>query len=105
MSASDDLASLPPDVVETAHVDDNGEVWWRLEHTERAINALADAGLVILGLDLREYDDGGHFLEVAWSAFQPTGSDDVECGRAAALAALARPNRTGNAVLVTWQSA
>jgi hypothetical protein len=103
--ARDALALLPADVAESAHVDASGEMWWFSEDAERAVNALADAGLVILGLDLRDYDDEGRFFEVAWSAFQPTGSDDVEEGRAAALAALSRPDRTGNAVLVTWQPA
>jgi hypothetical protein len=105
VSAADDLASLPPDLAESANVDDNGEVWWRSDAAERAVNALADAGRVILGLDLREYDNDGRFFETAWSAFEPTGSNDVERGRSAALAALARPDRTGNAVLITWQPA
>lgn len=102
VSADDDLAKLPVEVAEAAHVDPNGEVWWQADDAEQAVNALADAGLIILGLDLRDYEDDGRFFEVAWSSFEPTGSDDVERAREAALAALARPDRTGNAVLITW---
>lgn len=105
MSATDDLAALPSEVAQAAHVDDNGEVWWRAEDAERAVNALADAGLIVLGLDLREYDGDGRFSEIAWSDYRPTGSDDVERGRTAALTALSRADRTGNAVLITWQPA
>lgn len=105
MSADDDLRLLPPGVASAATVDANGEVWWRSADADTAVNALADAGLVILGLDLREYDDDGRFYETAWSAYQPTGSGDVEAARWAALTALARPERTGNAVLITWQRA
>src|SRR4051812_26236185 len=85
---ADDLASLPDNVAGAAHVDDNGEVWWPSDEAERAVHALANAGHVILGLDLREYDAEGRFYEIAWSTFQPTGDDDVERSRAAALAAL-----------------
>jgi hypothetical protein len=55
MSAADDLRLLPHGVARTATVDANGEVWWRSGDAETAVNGLADAGLVILGLDLREY--------------------------------------------------
>jgi hypothetical protein len=105
VSTTDDLALLPPDVAGSARVDDNGEVWWHSADAERAVNALANAGLVILGLDLREYDAEGRFFETAWSALEPTDANDVELGRSAALAALARPDRFGNAVLITWRPA
>jgi hypothetical protein len=102
VSAAEDLVKLPADVAESAHVDTNGEVWWQGQDAERAVDALADAGLVILGLDLRDYGGDSRFFETAWSSYGPTGSDDVERARVAALAALARPDRTGNAVLITW---
>jgi hypothetical protein len=105
MSAADDLRLLPPGIASVATVDANGEVWWRSGDAEAAVGALADVGLLILGLDLREYDDGGQFYEIAWSEYEPTGSGDVEQARRAALVALARPDRTGNAVLITWQGA
>ncbi len=44
------LAALPRDVAGSAHVDAIGEVWWHSQGAERAVNALADAGHVILGL-------------------------------------------------------
>ncbi len=103
MSTVDDLASLPHEVAAAANVDANGEVWWHAQNAERAINALADTGLVVLGLDLREYDDQGNFFETAWSDYRPSGNNDVEEARTAALAALRRPDRSGNAVLITWQ--
>jgi hypothetical protein len=71
---------------------------------EAAVGALADAGL-ILGLDLREYDDDGKFYEIAWGEYERTGRGDVEQALRAALVALARPDRTGDAVLITWQGA
>jgi hypothetical protein len=95
---------LPPYVADAASLDGNGAVWWCSKDAERAVNALAGAGLVILGLDLREYDDG-LFIEAAWSVFEPTGTSDVEAGRSAALPALARPDCFGNAVLITWPHA
>ncbi|MCW2703295.1 MAG: hypothetical protein JWQ37_1290 [Blastococcus sp.] len=51
MPAVDALAALPHDVAESAHVDANGEVWWHSQDAERAVNALADAGHVILGVE------------------------------------------------------
>jgi hypothetical protein len=97
-----DLDRLPQAVASAATVEPNGEVWWRVADAEAAVNALADAGLVILGLDMREYDEDGQFYEWAWSIYNPTGADDVEAARRSALEALRRPDRTGNAVLITW---
>lgn len=63
------------------------------------VNAMADHGLVVLGLALRSDDDGvtlpGLSTEIAWSAYQhdrATDTDPVEGGRTNALLALARPN-------------
>jgi hypothetical protein len=47
--AVDDLAALSHDVADSAHVDAIGEVWWHSQDAERAVNAIADAGHVILG--------------------------------------------------------
>lgn len=47
----------------------NGEVSWPIGEAELAINALADAGVVILGLDVRHVDKDGRTQEVAWSSF------------------------------------
>ncbi len=59
-----------------------------------AVNAIADSGQVILGLDIREYDEAGKsFVEYAWSdagdILDAVGA--VEIGRSHALAALNRP--------------
>jgi hypothetical protein len=81
------------EVAQAATVDENGEVWWQASDAEAAVNALANAGLVILGLDLRDYDDSGAFVEIAWSDYRPTGTNDVEAAPLAALQALARRRR------------
>jgi len=96
---------LPALVRSAANVQDNGEVVWPLDHAAEAINALADAGQVVLGLDVRDYDGTGRFIEVAWSSFDPDGLDDVERGRGHALAALQRPGMPGSSILITWQAA
>jgi hypothetical protein len=110
MSAQD-LSVLPADIRESAHVLANGEIEWRLADVPQAINALAAAGCVILGLDLRSYPDG-KTMEVPWSSFEPVASMDidanVEAGRQAALDALARDNFAENAIYAecvraTWQ--
>ena len=95
---------LPDEVVAAATVDSNGEVRWPVDQAPAAISALADAGQVILGLDVRAYEEDGRFIEVAWSSFEPDGYDDIEHGRDAALVALQRPDPPGESILVTWRS-
>jgi len=103
-----DISILPHSVQAKARVLDNGEVAWRLDEATDAINALADNGQIILGLDFREYfpDDG--YLEMPWSSYEPEGrSTDVEYGRQSALAELVRgigvhSLTTEHWVLVTW---
>ncbi|NQY58045.1 MAG: hypothetical protein HRT86_16465 [Ilumatobacteraceae bacterium] len=87
---------------------DGAEVMWRRADVADAIDALADAGKVVLGLDLRRVDADGRFIELAWSAFEPTGDDDCRTGRLAALSALERVDADGRVnefewVLVTWE--
>lgn len=84
---------------------DNGEVMWPAEQAEEAVVALADAGLIVLGLDVRDYSGDGGFVEVAWSSFDPSGEDDAARSRDAALEALRRSPLPGDWVLVTWQRA
>lgn len=72
---------------------------WPLHRATAAVNALADAGQRVIGLDVRLYDDGGGFFEVAWFVYD---GHSVEAARAAALAALERPDLPGDWVLVTW---
>jgi hypothetical protein len=103
VSEADDLSLLPAAVAAAAVVDANGEIWWPLSRAAEAIDALADVGRVVLGVDLRTYDDDGQFIEVAWSDFRPIGRDDVEHSRQFALASLARPDVKGNAALITWR--
>ncbi|MBT8192419.1 MAG: hypothetical protein HKO63_04660 [Acidimicrobiia bacterium] len=87
------------------------EVMWRVDAAGAAINAIAAAGNVILGLDLRGDDTPA--TEVPWSSYEPVPPivDNVEEGRLAALSALERPalrelvNEGYDWVLITWQTA
>jgi hypothetical protein len=84
---------LPQTIRDSARVESNGEVAWPITDARAAVDALAGAGCVILGLDLRRYDDG--IMEVPWSDFEPDGASheqEVQDGREAALSALRRPN-------------
>ena len=102
MPASD-LKSLPSEVRASARTLQNGEVCWPLSHVAEAINALAGAGRIVLGLDVRDYRDDDTFVEVAWSVFEPAGRvDDVEVAREQALSALLRPDLPGSSFVVTW---
>jgi hypothetical protein len=96
------LDLLPEALRRSARVESNGEVAWPLPDAGAAIDALADAGVVVLGLDLRRYSDDGLVMEVAWSVFEPASSSDpVQAGRRSALEALRRPDLPGDWVLVT----
>jgi hypothetical protein len=90
---ADDLAHLAAHVRIAARVCPNGEVEWPLVLAKAVVDNLAAAGQVILGLDLRDYDPDGHFIEVAWSAFEPERHSEhaqtVEFARVAAIRALA----------------
>ena len=87
---------------------DGAEVMWRRADVVDAIDALAEAGRVVLGLDLRRVEADGRLTELAWSAFEPTGDGDCSAGRLAALDALERVDADGRVnefewVLVTWE--
>ena len=108
MGSRDDLALLPEDVRAAAtRTPGSGEEFnWPLATAERAINALTDAGFVILGLDVRRYDEGT--FETAWSAFEPersaSAAANIENSRVAALDALGRDETPefGDWILITW---
>ena len=113
MAQLDDLARLPDDVRARARVYDNGEISWPIADASRAINSLADAGLVILGIDVRRHDDAGHTWETAWSDFSSTeryresmaaGTTPVEEARRHALQAVGRETTAefGDWILLTW---
>lgn len=101
-AAAVEMAALPASVQRAAHAVGHGETMWRIEAAANAINALARAGRVVLGLDVRDYAFDGSFIEVAWSSYEPTGDGDVEFARTAALAALEREALPGEWVLVAW---
>jgi hypothetical protein len=101
-----DLALLPDEVRRSAWIQPNGEVSWPFEEAAAAIEALAEASFVVLGLDVRRQNDQ-FTQETAWSAFEPACVDrraDVRAGREAALEALARADvrEYGDWILITW---
>jgi hypothetical protein len=116
MAQRDDLAVLPAGVRAAARIYDNGEISWPIAGAQEAIDSLADAGFLILGLDVRRHDDRGHTWETPWSDFSGTNdyrrSSDgdatalVEKSRLHALQALAREDTPefGDWILVTWRA-
>jgi len=107
MDRATELRSLSLEVQRTAQVNQNGEVEWPLRDARAAIDALAATGHLVLGLDLREYDDDGRFVELPWCV---TTVDSVVGARDEARAALDRFDRDSLgldpvrvSVLVTWR--
>ena len=112
-----ELTFLPDSLQNSAiWVASGHEVMWPFDDAEAAIEALAAARRVILGLDLRS--DGrdvpherltGLATEVPWSSFDPSASiTPVEDGRRAAIEAVQRPAIAElvadgySWVLITW---
>lgn len=95
----DDLAVLSDPLRTSARIDVNGEVSWHVREAPAVINELAEAGRVVLGLDMCDYDDGA-FVEIAWSDYNGADPDGAA---AAALEALTREGLPGDRVLITWQ--
>jgi hypothetical protein len=107
-----DLSLLPDDLRIAAILTDGGrEVMWPRGLAQQVVNALADRGAVVLGLDLRSDGEGftppGLDTEVPWSAFHPRSAPaDAEAARSEALAAISRLWEADldayQWVLVTW---
>ena len=98
---ADDLVALSDELRSRARVDSNGEVSWHVDDAPSTLRELAAAGRVVQGLDVRDYDETGSFVEIAWSVFE--GSDPIEAGDAA-MEALLRDRLPGDWVLITWTS-
>lgn len=64
-----DISALPLSVQANTEVQDNGEVVWRLDDAVDAINALADSGQIIIGLDFWKYYANGGLLEMPWTSY------------------------------------
>jgi hypothetical protein len=110
--AAQDLTQLSDRLRDAVRIDANTEVSWPLGLAAQAIDELAASGCVLLGLDLRDYDDDGNFVEVAWSAHLGGGSgrEEIETARVEALAGVRRAlveasNWNDPWVLVTWKAA
>lgn len=110
MNRQTDLASLPDRVQHAARLTNSGrEVMWHRTDAAAAVAALAAAGHVVLGLDVRRYDEHDTFIEAPWSAFEPLGdarSLDAARGRQVATDALIQLEAADldeyDWVLVTW---
>jgi hypothetical protein len=106
MNRSDDIEALSDAVRSAAIWLDNGEVMWPYEDAADAVNALADGGHVLLGVDARERRSADTH-EVPISSYMPSGEDDVEQGRQSAVAAVHRAEAvsgwTQPHLLLTWR--
>jgi hypothetical protein len=102
VSTEEDLALLPGEVGTAAKVLDVGEAEWPPRLARRAINALADAGLVLRGLDYQRYDVSGLVVESdPITLYEPDGRDDVERSRQRLLEGLACL-RAGDMPVIVW---
>lgn len=100
-----DLSRLSLPVREAAIVNPNGEVRWPAGIAFEVINELADAGSVVLGLDLWP-DEEGEITEAPLSLYLGGATDaDIEPARLHAFEALGRVPGWGwsnPSILVTW---
>ena len=101
-----DLSFLPPELNRRVRIDPNGETSWPRDQARSVIDALAGAGRLVLGLDMRRFDEQGRIMETAWSDFEPDREADhavnVAAARRAALDALPGGDDYGDWVLITW---
>jgi hypothetical protein len=101
-----DLAVLPDDVRRHAHVFANSEVAWPNDHAEAAVEAIAAAGRIVVGLDARTLHEDGTLMEVPISAWQERPGElrraAVERARQEALESLPLARSEGTHVLIDW---
>jgi hypothetical protein len=97
---ADDLGVLSEELRSRGRVEANGEVSWHVRDAAAVLSELAAAGRVVLGLDVRDYDEDGRFFEIAWSVYW--GAEPVEACESA-LHALGGDDVPGEWVLITWQ--
>ncbi|WFR84563.1 hypothetical protein [Arthrobacter sp. Y-9] len=95
---AEDLSFLPAALQAGVRPGTHGGVW-HLSQAPDVVAALAAAGRLILGLDIRDYAADGTFVETSWSSY--TGTDVGEA-RDRALEALRQPALPGEWVLITW---
>lgn len=97
--AADDLDVLTRDLRSRVRASPNGEVSWHVSDALRVLEQLADAGRVVHGLDIRDYDSQGRFIETAFSTY---AGDDPIAARDSALYALSQGDLPGEWVLIGW---
>lgn len=97
---ADDLGVLSDERQSRARRHANGEVSWHVRDAPSVLGELAQAGRIVLGIDVRDYDEDGSFLETAWSVYEGVAPNEA---RDAALQALARGGLPSNWVLITWR--
>lgn len=113
-----ELTALPDKVRDAAHIYDNGEVSWPNDDAEAAVNAIAEAGFLILGLDARRHFPDGGVQETPVSDYgialrytkeqglhnadEPRVEPTVEARREAALESLPFAFEEGDYVLITY---
>lgn len=108
-----DLSPLPVELQSQAIQTASGEVMWPRTSAAHAVEALANSGHLVLGLDLRSDGGGstppGLSTEVPWSDFRPDSNTleaQIEPAKEYALEALRRPDLAELAgygwVLITW---
>jgi hypothetical protein len=118
LQRDEQLRVLPDEVCRTARVYENGEVAWPNHHAEAAVNALADAGFLIQGLDARRHPADGGVQETPISDYgialiytekqglhnapEPKVEPTVEARRQVALADLPAAFDEGEYVLITY---
>jgi hypothetical protein len=100
------LTVLPEEVRRHAHVFPNREVAWPNDHAEAAIEAVAAAGKIVVGLDARTLYENGTMMEVPISAWHDREGESrtaaVERARREALDALPLARNEGTHVLIDW---
>ena len=84
----------------------NREVAWPNDHAEAAVEAIAAASRIVLGLDARTLYSDGKLMEIPISAWQEHEGEShqtaVERARREALDALPLARREGTHVLIDW---
>ncbi|MFJ4169722.1 hypothetical protein ACIPY3_09440 [Paenarthrobacter sp. NPDC089714] len=94
-----DLSFLHPDLQKGALRDPNGEVSWPAAQAPAVIEALTGSGRLVLGLDVRDYQSDGTFIEEPLWSYK---GSDVQEAHVRAITAIGHGDLPGEWVLITW---